>query len=141
MDEFTAARSLAMLEEFSTVAKRRFDFAQDAYSQIQNHRNLQTISNDGTWAWSLFPIRFSDEDSLRRFAASTRSLGLAGKKYYAPSMSKGYKGSATLLISSRLGNSESWTNNTYCLPVYAKYDLEEIKEINGIISSALQDLT
>ena len=141
MDEFTAARSLAMLEEFNTVARRRFDFVQDVYSQIQNHRNLQTISNDGTWAWSLFPVRFFDEDHLSRFSASTRKLGLNGKKYYAPSMSKGYKGSATLLISSELRNSESWTNNTYCLPVYAKYDLKEIKEIKEIISSALQDLT
>jgi dTDP-4-amino-4,6-dideoxygalactose transaminase len=140
MDEFTAARSLAMLENFNFVAKRRSDFVIDAYSEIESRKNIQTISNDGTWAWSLFPVRFVDDESLERFATSTRKLGLSGKKYYAPSMSRGYRGSATLLISSELKNSESWTNNTYCLPVYAQYNVSEIKEIKTIIASALKDL-
>jgi dTDP-4-amino-4,6-dideoxygalactose transaminase len=139
MDEFTAARSLAMLEDFNCVAQRRFDFVKDAYSEIENHKDIQTIFNDGTWAWSLFPVRFADNESLRRFSASTRTLGLSGKKYYAPSMSRGYRGSATLLISSELKNSESWTNNTYCLPVYGQYKSSEIQEIKTIITSALKE--
>ena len=140
MDEFTAARSLAMLESFNLVAQRRSDFVKDAYLEIEGHKSIQTISNDGTWAWSLFPIRFIDESSLSRFSSSTRSLGLSGKKYYAPSMSKGYRGSATFLTSSKLKNSENWTNTTYCLPVYAQYDSDEIKEIKKIIASALRVL-
>jgi dTDP-4-amino-4,6-dideoxygalactose transaminase len=140
MDEFTAARSLAMLESFNLVAKRRSDFVEEAYLEALNHKSIRTISNDGTWAWSLFPIRFVDGESLRRFSASTRTLGLSGKKYYTPSMSKGYRGSANLLISSELKNSESWTNTTYCLPVYAQYNLGEVREIKTIINSALQEL-
>lgn len=141
MDEFTAARSLAMLEIFNYVAEQRSNFVKEVYFEIENHKNFKTLSNDGTWAWSLFPIRFSDDDRLKRFAASALNLGLSGKKYYAPSMAKGYKGSAALLISSELKNSESWTNNTYCLPVYAKYNLEEIKEIKEIITNAIKEST
>jgi len=140
MDEFTAARSLAMLDDFNLVAKRRSEFVKDAYLEIENHKSIQTISNDGTWAWSLFPIRFVDDESLIRFSSFTRNLGLSGKKYYSPSMSKGYRGSATLLMSSELKNSENWTNTTYCLPVYAQYSSGEVNEIRKIITSALQDL-
>lgn len=140
MDEFTAARSLAMFENFNLVAKKRSDFVNETYSEILNNERLRTISNDGTWAWSLFPVGFLDGKSLERFSTSTRTLGLAGKKYYAPSMSHGYRGSANLLICSKLKNSENWTATTYCLPVYAQYDLDEVKEIKTIVTSALQDL-
>jgi dTDP-4-amino-4,6-dideoxygalactose transaminase len=140
MDEFTAARSLAMLENFNQVAKRRSNFVNSTYIELQKRNDIQTISNDGSWAWSLFPIRFSDDETLTRFSTLTQNLGLSGKRYYAPSMARGYKGSAKLLVSSELKNSEIWANTTYCLPVYSEYSMDEVEEIKMIINSALQDL-
>jgi dTDP-4-amino-4,6-dideoxygalactose transaminase len=140
MDEFTAARSLAMLEIFSHLSTQRLEFAKAAYAEIMNRSDVKVISNDGSWAWSLFPTRFADIESLNKFSSATKNLGLTGKKYYAPSMAKGYRGSAQVLVMPNLENSENWATQTYCLPVYAKYSDEEVVKIREIINSALQVL-
>ena len=140
MDEFTAARALAMFESFEGISKRRQEFVKKVYANLENQDNLSTISNDGSWAWSLYPIKFKNDRDLEIFSESTRKAGLTGKKYYSPSMLTGYVGSAEKLFVSNLEHSENWATNTYCLPVYAQYNDQEIKQIQQIVNSAISNL-
>lgn len=140
MDEFTSVRALAMLENFSTISERRQEFVNFVYKDLQKKSDIQILGNDGSWAWSLFPIKFSSVSELEKFAEITTTAGLAGKKYYSPSMSQGYAGSAKVLVTEDLTNSEVWANQTYCLPVYAKYKSKELVAIRNIVKRAWPDL-
>lgn len=140
MDEFTAARAIAMLENFEDISKKRQEFVKKVYSGLEDHVELSTISNDGSWAWSLYPIKFKNTRDLEMFSEITQNSGLTGKKYYSPSMLTGYKGTAEILYVSNLKNSEIWANNTYCLPVYAQYSGEDIQKIQEIVNTAILNI-
>jgi len=140
MDEFTAARALAMLNSFPEVARRRQNFVDIVYKDFEVSHKIQTLKNDGSWAWSLFPIKFLSREKMEHFASLTSKAGLSGKNYYFPSMYQGYQGSANVLKNTVLANSDAWANNTYCLPVYAKYTSKELKIIRHIVKSSIQEI-
>jgi dTDP-4-amino-4,6-dideoxygalactose transaminase len=140
LDEFSCIRALAGLKEYSRVAEARQKFVSLAYASIYSTEKFITLENDGSWGWSLFPIKFDAETTLDKFARCALSLGLSGKRYYFPSMQQGYVGTANVLKVKDLSQSEAWARRTYCLPTYGRYSQAESEEIALIVQRSLEQI-
>jgi dTDP-4-amino-4,6-dideoxygalactose transaminase len=140
MDEFAAARAIAALENLSETARKRMDFVKQTYSEIFESPDYRLIDVNSYQLWSLFPVQFKLKEELTIFSDYLVSKEILSKKYYSPSMSKGYIGKAKTLQTDNLKNSENSAQTVLCLPVYSVYEHEETEYIRQIVKEAYEKI-
>jgi dTDP-4-amino-4,6-dideoxygalactose transaminase len=138
MDEFTAARALAALDRYEKTSANRRNFVTLAYESVLEIGNYSKLTNIKSLSWSLFPLKFDSEIELLRFEKFSKSRGLAGKRYYFPSMLDGYVGTFEIHRASTLEQSQQLSKLIYCLPVYSTFLDEEVMMIRSIVQDSLQ---
>jgi dTDP-4-amino-4,6-dideoxygalactose transaminase len=138
MDEFTAARGVAALESFHSIAARRAEFVNETYGELFRRETHSHIPSSSNQLWSLFPVKFENEEDLLAFKIQLESAGVATKRYYFPSVVTGYKGNVTPLKARNLEVSENLSKTILCLPVYSKYEKNESEFIRSVIARAIK---
>ena len=137
MDEFTAARAVASLNEYTEICEKRRSFVKLSYGEIINCSEVVTVQESERAIWSLFPIRFKTETALLKFKEHSMNHGLTGKRYYAPSLADGYNGEYEVKYVSNIEESQLASKLTYCLPVYSRYTRKESRQIMEITLEAI----
>lgn len=140
MDEFAAARAIAALDNLSETAKKRIDFVKLTYSEIFESPDYRHIDVSSHQLWSLFPVQFKSKEDLITFSEYLLSKEILSKKYYSPSMSKGYTGKAKTLQTDNLKNSENSAQTVLCLPVYSVYENDETEHIRQSVKEAYEKI-
>ena len=140
MDEFAAARAIAALDNLSETAKKRMGFVKQTYSEIFESPDYRHIDVNSHQLWSLFPVQFKSKEDLTTFSEYLLSKEILSKKYYSPSMSKGYTGKAKTLQNEYLKNSEDAAQTVLCLPVYSVYEHEETEHIRQSVKEAYEKI-
>jgi dTDP-4-amino-4,6-dideoxygalactose transaminase len=138
MDEFAAARAIAALENLSETSGKRKEFIKKTYSGVFESSSYRHINPNSDQLWSLFPVQFEKNRELSIFSDHLLHKEILSKRYYSPSMSKGYKGNAKTLLNDDLSNSENAANTILCLPVYATFTSEESEYIRESVKEAFE---
>lgn len=138
MDEFAAARAIAALDNLLETSRRRIEFVKQTYSEIFESSDYRHIDVNSHQLWSLFPVQFKTKEELTTFSDHLLSKEILSKKYYSPSMSKGYAGKARTLQTSNLENSENSAQTVLCLPVYSVYKHDETEYIREGVKEAYE---
>ncbi|ASY24519.1 cell wall aminitransferase [Candidatus Planktophila lacus] len=138
MDEFAAARGIAALDKLPETSEKRKKFIKDTYSGIFESSGYRHIDINSDQLWSLFPVQFKQNEELSIFSNHLLQKEILSKKYYSPSMSKGYKGNAKMLLTDDLRNSENAANTVLCLPVYSTFTSEETEYIRESVKEAFE---
>ena len=137
MDEFSAARGVAALESFHSIALRRAQFVEETYRALFPRETFSHIPISSNIPWSLFPVKFNTEEQLIAFKTKLESEGIATKRYYFPSVLTGYRGTVTPLKVQILDVSEDLSKTILCLPVYSRYDKSESEFFRSVIARAI----
>jgi dTDP-4-amino-4,6-dideoxygalactose transaminase len=138
MDEFAAARAVAALDCLTETSIKRMEFVRNTYSEIFELSEFQHIDVKANQLWSLFPVQFKKSEELLIFSEHLKSKEVLSKKYYSPSMSKGYRGNAKTIKSDNLKNSEISAQTVLCLPVYSTFTQEEVEYIRESVKEAVE---
>jgi dTDP-4-amino-4,6-dideoxygalactose transaminase len=121
MDEFASARLIAGLMNFQDIAMKRVEFVNSLSKLFRLNDLIQTAIDTGNTSWAFFPIVFSSEDDLIFFQNEMKAV-IQTRRYYYPSLAKGYSGRAAIQLAKNLSVSENLTVTTLCLPVIPTID-------------------
>jgi dTDP-4-amino-4,6-dideoxygalactose transaminase len=121
MDEFASARLIAGLMNFQDIAMKRVEFVNSLSKLFRLNDSIQTAIDTGNTSWAFFPIVFSSEDDLIFFQNEMKAV-IQTRRYYYPSLAKGYSGRAAIQLAKNLSVSENLTVTTLCLPVIPTID-------------------
>ena len=121
MDEFASARLIAGLMNFQDIAKKRIEFVDSLSKLFRLNDSIQTAIDTGNTSWAFFPIVFPSEDDLIHFQNEMKEV-IQTRRYYYPSLAKGYSGRAALQLAKNLSISENLAVTTLCLPVIPTID-------------------
>lgn len=117
IDEFRCAIGLTMLDRLETLIKMRRAHALHYLGYFNENSFGMPICQDIQNSWSMFPVLFNDpvsDSTVSDFLAS----GVEVKRYYYPSVSRGYIGSEKLEIISTT-NTDHVHDRILCFPIYA----------------------
>jgi dTDP-4-amino-4,6-dideoxygalactose transaminase len=140
MDEFSAARAIAALENLGSNASKRMSFVRSTYANIFDESGVKHLDVKANQLWSLFPIKFESRMQLEIFQRELLEHEIFSKKYYSPSMLTGYKGKTILKAADGLLISEDLAQTVLCLPVYSQFTEEESQYLRDQITSAKEKL-
>jgi dTDP-4-amino-4,6-dideoxygalactose transaminase len=116
LDEFACARLIAGISKFPSVVSERIKFAESIQNILEKCPTIEKPNHTGATSWPFFPIKFSTEDDLINFQKDLSSV-VQTRRYYYPSLSKGYTGKIKLNKVTDMKFSEEIANTTLCLPV------------------------
>ena len=138
-DEFTAARALARLQEYSVDVEKRYSFV-GLYKKIfSTCKTITLIGDNPETIYSYFPVIFESEESLLKFQ-EVISPFIMSRRYYFPTIQNGYIGDAKICYDKDLGISDSVASRILCLPVYISCTEEVETEISSLVKKALEKL-
>jgi dTDP-4-amino-4,6-dideoxygalactose transaminase len=135
-DEFTAARVITRFASYESDVSARVEFAQqyDDFFRKKSAVTLFPFNPVGTYG--LFPIRFNLEGDLLTFIRLTKHI-ISTRRYYYPTLSEGYRGSARIEFASDLSVSKNSARTTLCLPVYTSYSSDVVPRILELFTRVL----
>jgi dTDP-4-amino-4,6-dideoxygalactose transaminase len=116
LDEFACARLIAGISKFPNVVTERVKFAEIIKNLFEKCPTIEKPIRPGATSWPFFPIKFLTEKDLISFQKDLSSV-VQTRRYYYPSLSKGYLGKVKLKNVTELDCSEEIANTTLCLPV------------------------
>jgi dTDP-4-amino-4,6-dideoxygalactose transaminase len=135
-DEFTAARAIARFPTFGADILSRAAFAKEYDSFFKTLSSVSVLPFNERGTYSLFPVRFNSEQQLLDFQEATEHIILT-RRYYFPSLSEGYRGTARIKLSSNLSVSNTAAQTTLCLPVYTSYSSEVVPRLLDLFSKII----
>lgn len=135
-DEFTSARALVRLQEYSMDVDRRQEFVKLYKDAFESDSRIRMIEDNSETVYSYFPIIFESEKQLLDFQKAISPF-IMSRRYYFPTIQSGYIGDAPILFDADLRNSESIAKRTLCLPVYVSCEEDVKNELRILVSMAL----
>jgi dTDP-4-amino-4,6-dideoxygalactose transaminase len=139
-DEFTSARALARLQEYSMDVGRRQEFVKLYKGAFGADSRVRMIEDNSETVYSYFPIIFESEKQLLDFQKAISPF-IMSRRYYFPTIQSGYIGDAPILFDADLRNSESIAKRILCLPVYVSCGDDVKNELRILISMALGEIS
>jgi len=139
-DEFTAARAKIRQLDYAKDVESRRKFASH-YENFANSSNLLSCltSNEKT-VFAYFPIIFQNPNQLVRFK-SALDPKITTRRYYFPTIFRGYRGISQVIFENNLDVSESIAPKILCLPVYCKYEKRLPKLVVRELNEALEAIS
>jgi len=116
LDEFASARLIAGIANFPKLAERRVHFVEELKLILERSTSIEIPTNTGNTSWPFLPIRLASEKDLINFKDELGAV-LQTRRYYYPSLARGYVGRSSTFKTSDLSVSEEITTTTLCLPV------------------------
>ncbi len=116
LDEFASARLIAGISKFPNVVTERVKFAANLRTLFEKCQTIDKPIRTGATSWPFFPIKFFTEEDLINFQKELSPI-VQTRRYYYPSLSKGYLGKTKLVRVTELDCSEEIADTTLCLPV------------------------
>jgi dTDP-4-amino-4,6-dideoxygalactose transaminase len=135
-DEFTSARALVRLQEYSMDVDRRQEFVKLYKDAFKADSRIRMIEDNSETVYSYFPIIFESEKQLLDFQKAISPF-IMSRRYYFPTIQSGYIGDAPILFDADLRNSESIAKRTLCLPVYVSCGEDVKNELKTLVGMAL----
>ena len=135
-DEFTSARALVRLQEYSMDVDRRQEFVKLYKGAFEDDSRIRIIEDNTLTVYSYFPIIFESETQLLDFQKAISPF-IMSRRYYFPTIQSGYIGDAPILFDTDLRNSESIAKMILCLPVYVSCREDVKNELRTLVSMAL----
>jgi dTDP-4-amino-4,6-dideoxygalactose transaminase len=135
MSEFQAAVALAALDMLEPLLARRKAMAA-LYQRSLNELNGITLPvQTQDCPWSLFPVLTAAGTDVPAFLRRASEFGLQLRRYYHPSLVRGYKGKMITPVCSdlQLSIAEHLSEHMVCLPVYADATDEELSALISIV--------
>lgn len=135
MSEFQAAVGLAVLDVLEPHLVRRKAMA-DLYQRSLMGLNSITLPvQTENCPWSLFPVLTAAGTDMPAFIRRASEFGLQLRRYYHPSVMRGYKGKlmTPVCLDPELPVAEHLSEHMVCLPVYADANDEELSALSSIV--------
>jgi dTDP-4-amino-4,6-dideoxygalactose transaminase len=140
MDEFSAARLIAALKNYEFIVQERCDFAGILKKLFKDRSQITLPPDPGETSWPFFPIKFDTIKNMRKFCRLIDG-SIQFRRYYFPSLKKGYKGLDKVFSVGKLGVSEDLASTTICLPILPRETEKRKKIYFDKIQSALQSIS
>jgi dTDP-4-amino-4,6-dideoxygalactose transaminase len=136
MSEFQAAVGLAALDMLDPLLARRKAMADSYQRSLEGLNSITLPIQTEACPWSLFPILTATGTDVHAMLVRASELELQLRRYYHPSLARGYVGNLIAQISCDpdLSIAEHLSEQMVCLPVYADADEEELAELGSIVS-------
>jgi dTDP-4-amino-4,6-dideoxygalactose transaminase len=138
-DEFTSARALARLQDYSNDVVKRHDFIKLYKNVFNSDSRVRMMHDNPETTYSYFPIIFESEELLLSFRTAISPF-IMSRRYYFPTIKTGYIGNASIVFNSKLTFSESLAKRILCLPVYASYTKEVKLEIQNLLKKTMEKI-
>jgi dTDP-4-amino-4,6-dideoxygalactose transaminase len=135
-DEFTSARALARMQEYSKDIAKRQNFVKLYKKIFRSESRFRIIDDNHDTVYSYFPVIFENEEQLLIFQHATSPFFMS-RRYYFPTLQSGYTGDAKIVFTSNLEISESIAKRILCLPVYVSCEEEVKRELASLVSLAI----
>lgn len=119
-DEFTAARAKVRMMSYVSDVDARREFASNYESFISGSNQLSSLVSNQKTIFSYFPIIFRSSELLLRFKSAIDPV-ITTRRYYFPSLYRGYRGNSSVIFDTVLDVSENIAPRILCLPVYSKF--------------------
>ena len=119
-DEFTSARAKVRFSNYEKDCRRRREFACHYEDLVSKSNQLTCLTSNEKTIFAYFPIIFQESKQLIRFK-NALDQKVSSRRYYFPTIYRGYKGKSDVIFESDLDVSEKFAPKILCLPVYTKY--------------------
>ena len=136
-DEFTSARALARFPSYAEDVFARQEFVKIYENIFLRFKHIRCLISNDSNVYSYFPIIFENENSLLDFREEVSHF-ITTRRYYFPSISEGYVGTAEIIFDDNLEVSNSICKRILCLPVYVKATEETRREIDLLLNRVLE---
>jgi len=133
MDEFTAARGVALLKRFDAIVSRKYEFLaayQDMFKRL-GRDDIKLLNQDIYSPYQSLPIFI--EGKAYDLLAALEAVNIGSRVYYTPSMDDGCHN----MTQENLPVSHMLSESVLCLPLYSDYNDAERDEIIGRIEDVL----
>lgn len=139
MDEVHCAIGLARLDDIDDQVRSRWAIATRYIEALGDRPNI-TIARDGVEStpWQTFPVKVRTEAVADRVVAHCDANGVMLRRYYAPSMSDGYRGAhAHRVRALSTPVADDLARTMLCLPIYPGLTENEQTYVLEVFQKAL----
>ncbi|UVO52292.1 DegT/DnrJ/EryC1/StrS family aminotransferase [Sphingomonas sp. SUN019] len=142
LDDFRAAIGLATLDRIDAVVDERTALAEEYAALLAGRGSIATIAHDvGPTPWQCFPARFADAATCTRAFDQFAARGIATRRYYAPALASGYRGSQSVWFDpAQTPVAERLATEMLCLPIWIGMSAAERDYTLGSVSNVLATL-
>ncbi len=135
MSEFQAAVGLAALDMLDPLLARRRAMAEMYQRSLKGLNSITLPVQTESCPWSLFPVLTATGTDVPAMLVRGSELELQLRRYYHPSLTRGYGGNlvAPIRFDPDLSIAEHLSEHMVCLPVYADADDSELAELGSIV--------
>jgi dTDP-4-amino-4,6-dideoxygalactose transaminase len=134
MSEFQAAVGLAALDMLDPLLRRRREMAEFYEKLLRPLNSVSLAPETQNCPWAVYPVLTAPGTNVPALMEHAAVHGLQLRRYYHPSIRRGYRGSQSTpgYLANDLPVSELLSEHMICLPVYADVSDSEKTELSRI---------